>query len=103
MVNWILIGFLVVVALVVLKFKEIRHQGGMLIGLGLLVFLVLSFGSISATHHIDLTTFDGVASAGKLYFVWLKTVALNVGHVSSYVIKQDWTVDPATLNVTTGK
>ena|SRR3989338_513414 len=98
MVNWLLISVLVVAAMVILKFKEIRHQAGMLVGLGLLVFLVLSFGTISATHNVDLTTFDGVTYAGKLYVVWLKSVVSNVGSVSSYVIKQDWSIDVNTLN-----
>ncbi|MBS3089561.1 hypothetical protein J4461_01620 [Candidatus Pacearchaeota archaeon] len=93
MINWYIIGALVVLALILLKFKEIRHQLGIFIGLGILVFLVISFGTLSASNDLDLTSFDGVVSASKLYIVWLGNLFTNVKGISTYVVNQPWGIN----------
>jgi hypothetical protein len=100
MVNWILIVVLVVAALIILKFKEIRHQAGIFIGLAVLVFLVLTFGRISLAYDVDLNTFDGFMHATKLYTVWLKQTFGNVVETTAYVVKQDWGLNTSGLNLT---
>ncbi len=98
MVNWLLIGVLVVAAMIILKFKEIRHQAGIFIGLGILVFLVLSFGHLSATHDIDLNSFDGFMYASKLYMAWLKHAFGNVVETTAYVVHKDWGLNSTGIN-----
>ena len=100
MVNWILIGILVVAAMIILKFKEIRHQAGIFIGLAFLVFLILTFGRISVVYDINLSTYDGLMHASKLYMAWLKHAFGNIIETTAYVIKQDWSLNNSALNVT---
>ena len=100
MVNWILIGVLVVAALIIMKFKEIRHQAGIMVGLGVLVFLVLTFGNIALVYDINLNTFDGFTYATKLYLAWLKQGFGNIGAATSYVIHQDWSLNASVMNAT---
>ena len=97
MVNWILIGVLVVAAMIILKFKEIRHQSGISIGLALLVFLVLTFGHVSVAYGINLSTFDGFMHASNLYLAWLKHAFGNVAQSTSYCIHQDWSLNVSNI------
>lgn len=98
MVNWLLIGVLVVAAMIILKFKEIRHQAGIFVGLAVLVFLVLTFGSISAAYDVDLNSFDGFIHASKLYMAWLKHAFGNVVETTAYVVNQDWGLNSTNIN-----
>ncbi len=100
MVNWILIGILVVAAMIILKFKEIRHQAGIFVGLAVLVFLVVTFGSISAAYDVDLNSFDGFMQASKLYMAWLRHAFGNVAETTAYVVNQDWGLNASSVNMT---
>ena len=103
MVNWILIVVLIIAALIILKFKEIRHQAGMLIGLAILVFIVVTFGTLSVNYDIDLNSFDGFMYATKLYVVWLKHTFVNIADITGYTINRDWSLNTTILNASTGR
>ena len=95
--TWFLIGVLIIVLLVVFKFKEIRHKFGLIIISLIFIFLIFSFAQVYKTHKADLSTFDGALEVGKVYFSWLGSLFGNVGKVSSYVVHQEWG-----LNITNG-
>ncbi len=100
MLNWTLIIGVVVVLIVLalmFKFKEIRHKIGLVVAI--LVFLFLLASAIhlyNNSNTLDLTTFDGVVSAGKLYFNWIGSITANVIKISGYVINQNWTINAQT-------
>ncbi|MEI6731917.1 MAG: hypothetical protein WCK90_04525 [archaeon] len=101
--NWgliIVIAVVVVIIFVIMKFKELRHKAGFLVVLFLLLFLGLTFANIYFKSNVDIKTFDGVMTAGKLYFSWLGQVANNIGDVTGYVINQDWGSVPEVLSAT---
>lgn len=87
---WWLIIVGVLLLLLLFKFKEIRHKIGLTFVIVLLVFLVVSFGQLYASNDLDLTTFDGVMKAGKVYTSWLSSAIGNIAKVSTYAVKQDW-------------
>lgn len=93
MIYWIPLILLVVVAFLILKFKEVRHRMGLIVILGVLLFFVVTYGTLYSTHKADLKTFDGNLAMLKVYFSWLGEVFKNVGHISAYAIKQDWGVN----------
>lgn len=95
--NWWIIAALVVFVIIIFKYKEIRHKIGLMAVILMLLFLVASFGQIYATHDLDLTSFDGLVDAGKIYFSWLGAAARNIVHLGGYAIKQDWSVDVKTI------
>ncbi len=94
----IILGILlvIVVLLVLFKFKELRHQFSLIFIVLLVLFLLLSVGTVFTKNKIDLKTFDGVLLAGKLYFSWLGSMFNNVVHISGYAINQEWDIGNST-------
>lgn len=88
--NWILIALVVLLVVFLFKFKEVRHRFGLIVVIILLIFFVVSFSKIYSANDIDIGTFDGIVSAGKIYMSWLGNFAKNMGRVGGYVINQDW-------------
>ncbi len=93
MLSWWIIGLLVVIVIVILKFKEIRHKFGFLVFLFLMTFLLVTAYNIYKSNEVDLATFDGLVKAGKLYFSWLGSVVSNVKGITGYVVSQPWGVN----------
>ena len=87
---WILLILVFVVLMVLFKFKEIRHQIGLVVIAMLLLFLVFSVYSVYSKHKVDLSTFDGAIEAGKIYVTWLGGVGHNIAKVTGYAVHQDW-------------
>ncbi len=90
MALWIWIVVILIVLVILFKFKEIRHKVGLLIAALFLIFLFVSVSQVYSQQDVDLTSFDGVVYAGKVYFSWLGNVFKTAFHVSNYVIHQDW-------------
>jgi len=87
---WIWIGVILLVLIVLFKFKEVRHKLGLVIVAVFIIFLLISVTQVYTSNEVDLTTFDGVVYAAKVYFNWLGGVFHNVIKVSNYAIHQDW-------------
>ena len=88
--NWIYI--LIIVGFVVLsaRFREIKHKLIFTILALFVVFTVIFFGGVYFSGDLSLTSFDGIVSAGKLYFAWLLNLFGNVKGITGYVMGQDW-------------
>ncbi len=99
LVMWVVIGALIVLALILLKFKEIRHRIGLfsLIVLGL--FLVISVVYVANANKADLSSFDGLIKVGKVYFSWLVGVGKNIASISGYAIKQNWAINSTNVSI----
>lgn len=91
--NWLIIVLLVIFVLIVLKFKEVRHKLGFLILLLIFLFLVVTAFNVYKNNKVDISTFDGLVSAGKIYFSWLGSVVDNVKGISGYASKQEWSIN----------
>ncbi len=94
---WILIILLILILIVMFKFKEIRHKIGLLVVTGILLFLIFSIAQLYRSHSLDLTSFDGIVAAGKIYFSWLGNVFHNLVKTSSYVVQQNWGLNVSNL------
>jgi hypothetical protein len=90
---WAIVGILVVVALILLEFKDLKHRMLLIVVLVALGFLVTSVGIVYFAHDIDLKSFDGIVEATKIYFIWLGNFFDNVGDATGYVINQDWSAN----------
>ena len=84
----------------VFKFKEFRHKFGLIVVIVLVLFLVASFGQLYVSNDLNLTSFDGIVKAGKVYFGWLGNAADNLFKVSTYAVKQDWGAAANAVNAT---
>jgi len=96
--GWLIISLLVIVVLIVIfksqdlvfLFVLMRKYSLTFIIIAMVVFLIFAFSSINSQYDVDYTSFKGVLGAGKIYFVWLKGVFVNLGDATGYFVKQDW-------------
>ncbi len=93
MISWWLVAAIVLIAILFLKFKEIRHKIMTVLMIGLVLFLALSIARVFISNDVDLSSFEGVTHAGKIYFAWLGGFASNLGKISGFAIKQDWAIE----------
>ena len=90
MVNWLVI---VVFILVLLWFFKARHMKNKVYAIAvvlMLLFFYTTFSNVINDNQIDVKSFDGVISAGKLYFSWLGNAIKNIAVIGGNVVKMDW-------------
>ena len=105
MLSWWLIAILVFVTFfaifksqdLVFFFSFIKKNLFPLAVIGILLFFSFSFYHIYKTNDFDLTSYNGVLGAGKVYFGWFGNLFSNVGRVTGYAINQDWAGKNATI------
>jgi glucan phosphoethanolaminetransferase (alkaline phosphatase superfamily) len=93
MVNWLIVVGLVVVLLVLLRFRKMEHlktRVYVVVVIFLLIFFYLTISGVIEKNKVDIKTFDGVVSAGKLYFSWLGQVFTNSKVIAGNAVKMDW-------------
>ncbi|PIN89726.1 hypothetical protein COU60_02845 [Candidatus Pacearchaeota archaeon CG10_big_fil_rev_8_21_14_0_10_34_76] len=56
----------------------------------ILAFMAISFTRLYSIYDMNLSSYEGVASALKVYMFWLKGVVANFADITGYAIKQDW-------------
>lgn len=98
-ISWIIIGILVVVFLLVLKARHVKHRFFALLFVLLIIFVYFTSTSLLSGKNLDLKTFDGWTSFGKIYFSWLWHAGGNAKAVIGNAIKMDW-VGNSSANVT---
>ena len=90
MLDWIVIGLLIVIALFFAKVKHIRHKFFAIGVIILIIFFYVTVSKVIREKNVDITTFNGILIAGKIYFSWLLHAGENVKTVVGNVIKMDW-------------
>ena len=90
---WVCLGLLLVFLTLAFKAKEIRHKMGLLFVVMICLFLIFSAIQIYRSKTTDLTTFDGLMSALKIYFSWLGQIFHNTKGIVGYTIQQDWSIN----------
>lgn len=98
MISWILIAVFVIILIVVVKFKELRHKFGFLFIVAIFLFLGITIWQVYKANNLNLDTFDGLVSAGRIYFSWLGQVFANLKGITGYVIGQPWGLSNSTLS-----
>ncbi|MEI6849850.1 MAG: hypothetical protein WCK29_02320 [archaeon] len=91
--TFVIIIAVIVVLMLLFKFKEIRHKIGLVFIAGILIFLALSFMQVYSSSKVDLTSFDGISQVTSLYFSWLGSLFNNGAKVVGYAINQNWGVN----------
>jgi hypothetical protein len=100
MLEWIIIGVMIVIALFVLRVKHFKHRFYVIFLIILIVFFYVSVSRVVSENSLNLRTFDGLMSAGKIYFSWLVHAAGNVKTISGNVINLDWKGNLTKVNIT---
>jgi hypothetical protein len=93
MVNWLLIGLVIVAMIVVSKFihfKHLKHRITAILLILVLVFAYTTFTTIVKSNNIDLKSATGVYSAIKAYGSWFGLAFNNMKALTGNVVKMDW-------------
>ena len=104
--SWWIIGTAILI-LIIIVFKSqdfiylftlIKNNIFTIFIIVVILFVSFSIYRISSAYDVNLTTFDGIVGAGKLYFLWIKSIFVNLGRITGYAVKQDWLLN--STNVT---
>ena len=90
MVDFIIIAVLVLLVFLFFQFKNMQHKTYAVIIIAFLLFFYISGSKIIAENNVDVTSFNGMVTAGKLYASWLGHVLKNTKNLVGEVIKMDW-------------
>lgn len=93
MVNIIFLAVIIAVIFVIfffLKARHVRHRFYVIVFVLFLAFIIISGSNIIKQNNVDLTSFNGLVTAGKVYVKWLGKVVENVKTISGNAIKSDW-------------
>lgn len=97
MISWMIIGLLVVVGLILLKFKHFKHRITLVFLIFLIVFLYTTISLVNKTNNLDLTTTEGFLSSVKVYTGWLAHGFGNLKVITGNAVKMDWASTNATF------
>ncbi len=88
--NWLLIIIAIVIVLMFLKFRHVKHRTFAIIIILLLAFFYVSYTKVMATQNLDLKSLSGIDNAARLYFSWLYSAGINVKALAGNAIHMDW-------------
>ena len=87
---WAVVITIIAVLFIIIRFRHMRHRFYVIAIVLILAFFYLSGMNIIKQNDVDLTSFNGFVTAGKIYVKWMGKVVENVKSVSGNVIKMDW-------------
>jgi len=91
MVNWAIIVLIIIGLYVVYRTTGMRFGKTWTFLIWILVlFFIISFGYILTLPDVDVTNFDGLSDAIKIYFFWLGSFFDNAGTIAGQVVGTDW-------------
>ncbi|MEK6898679.1 MAG: hypothetical protein AABW79_01120 [Nanoarchaeota archaeon] len=88
--NWVIIVAILIIVVMFFKAHEVRHKFFALLIIVLLLFFLVTFAQVALIPGVDFDSFDGVVSAGKIYFNWLGYALGNVRFITGNAVKLDW-------------
>jgi len=77
--------------LVFFKAKRIQHKVYTIAMILLIVFFYTTGSKVIADNNLNIQTFEGLVTAGRLYLNWLGHVFTNTKTVLGNALKMDWT------------
>jgi hypothetical protein len=90
MVNWLIIGIIILTLIVLLKVASFKHRIAIVIAVFLVLFFYLSFAVIARNQAMDFKTVSGLTDAGKLYFSWIGNAFSNLRTITGNVVDMEW-------------
>ena len=90
MINILIIGVLIVVAVVLIKMNHFKHRVTIILLLLFGLFLYSTIVIVEKTNKFDLTTTEGIFDALKVYTGWLGNGFQNLKFLTGNAVKMDW-------------
>ncbi|MBI2630552.1 hypothetical protein HYW76_05625 [Candidatus Pacearchaeota archaeon] len=97
MIEWFIVGVLVLIVFTFLKFRHMQHRTLAVILIILLVFVAATGSKLVKDNNIDVKSFDGVVLAGKLYFSWMGQIFHNSKALVGSATKMNWEVNSSVV------
>ncbi|MBD3252847.1 hypothetical protein GF386_03895 [Candidatus Pacearchaeota archaeon] len=91
MLNWLVIGILVLVVMIVIKLGGLRHGFFIILLLFVVLFFYGTLSFLSNERGVDFSTFRGWIDAAGVYVGWFANGFQNLKTITGNVINMDWT------------
>ncbi len=89
---WIIIAIIIVIiGLAFIKFSSTKSQIKLILCVLLILFLGGTILIVYTKNKLELTSYEGIMDAGKIYFGWLGNGFQNLKTITANAIKMDWT------------
>ena len=95
--NWWIIAAIVVIILIIFKFKEIRHKFMAFVVIMLIVFTIAAVLQIRSTTKISLASFEGWVSIGKVFVSWIGSLFHNIAKITGFAVNQNWSINATNI------
>jgi uncharacterized membrane protein YozB (DUF420 family) len=96
--NWLVISIvLLVIAIAIIKFGELKHKLLLKVGIAVLLVFFVSLAYVYLNSSTNLTTYEGFVGLGKNYIAWLGGAFENIGSITGYVTKQSWGMNATSI------
>ena len=90
MMDWFIIGVIAVVVFALLKFRHVQHRLLIAFIIIVVLFFFTNVSNVIKENNINLRSFDGIVTMGKIYFNWFIHLGKNIANVAGYTVKMDW-------------
>lgn len=90
MMNWFIIGLVVLVVFLFFKMSHAKHKLILVTVLVLFLFFYLTFVAVANNNSIELDNPTGFFQATKAYFPWLGQAFGNFRTLGGNAVRMDW-------------
>ena len=77
----------------IIESKRLKHKIFAIFLIALIIFTYVSFASVISDENLDLTTFNGIKTAGGLYLSWMGNAFTNIRTITANAIHMEWGKD----------
>ncbi len=95
---WVIIAFIIISVLLIIKIANEKQAIAIKLLLVLFVFFLVTAAYVYVKYDVDLSDFDGITKATRIYFSWLGQIWGNVKGVSGYIVDQQWALNSTNMS-----
>ncbi len=85
-----IIAFVIIAVFLVVKIIDRKQALAMKLVLFLFFIFMVTAGYVYIFYDVDISSFNGLLNAVKVYFSWLTSIFHTGTRVTTFAIKQDW-------------
>ena len=91
MISWVVVIIVLLVGLILIKFKHLNYKVTLFVFLLLFLFICTTIFIVSKNNQLDLSTTQGAIKSVQVYFAWLGNGFNNLKQITGYAIGMNWT------------
>jgi len=86
MINWLIIGVLLIIALYVIKIQHFSKKVQVIIVVIAIILVYFSATALLSANDIELNSVQGVGKAIYLYGGWMKDISITLWHAGGEIV-----------------